>query len=85
MVDFFFEIQIIGAKLQKLRIQYGSVGSFYLPHGHYQPSYEGQYLCQAEAACQEGWLYHITIELRPVILWKGRMVNVRVSRVKDES
>jgi hypothetical protein len=30
-------------------------------------------------------LYHITIELRPVILWKGRMVNVRISRVKDES
>ncbi len=50
MVDCFFEIQIIGAKYRKSRIQYGSVGSFYLPHGHYQPSYEGQYLCQAEAA-----------------------------------
>jgi len=30
-------------------------------------------------------LDHITIELHPVILRKGRMVNVRVSRVKDES
>ncbi len=30
-------------------------------------------------------LFHITIELRPVINWEGILVNVRVSRVKDES
>jgi hypothetical protein len=29
--------------------------------------------------------FHVAIKLRPIKRWKGSLVNVRVSRVKDES
>jgi hypothetical protein len=53
MVGCCFDSQTIGAKLQKMITQYGSIKSFSLPHGHCLPSYEGQHLCQGEEACRE--------------------------------
>jgi len=96
MVDCFFEIQIIGAKLQKIknpvrerRVDLSPAWSLstIIRRSMSLPSGGGMSVGMASTTwhVSRDGLYHITIELRPVILRKGRMVNVRVSRVKDES
>ena len=88
MVTCFFDIQIIGDKFQKIKKPVRERLVVFSPAWSLSTIMRRSTSLLLAKRRWHVWrdcLFHITIELRPVINWEGSQVNVRVSRVKDES